>query len=152
MQRRAPGEAAGKEQRKYKHISWREAGRQAGWIVQWQGKTHGGFHGSQDAARETLQAAMGLSSAAEVPRVQRSASAPSRATTRYVGVYFHKGKGSYTTRDWTQGTFSTPRAAARATGARPKKRLSPAELIRRVSFMRQVRHVSECRRPWTSFC
>lgn len=140
---RAPRGAARKKQRKYKHITWRESGSQAGWIVQWEGKTLGGFHGSQDAARDTLQAAMGLNSADEVPRVQRSASAPSRATSRYIGVYLHKWKGSYTTRDTTsQGSFSTPHAAAQAAGAPRKRSLGPAELLRRVMFMRKVGHAS----------
>ena len=140
--RRAPRGNARKEKRKYKHITWREVGRQAGWIVQWKGRTHGGFHSSQDAARDTLQAVMGLSSADAVPRVQRPASAPSRATSRYAGVYYHKQKGRYTTRDTSHGTFSTPRDAVRVTGAPLKRGLKPAELIRRVKFMRQVRHVS----------
>ena len=134
--------AAAKQKRKYKHITWRETSRQAGWIVQWKGKTVGGFHASQDAARDTLQAVMGLSTSAAVPRVQRPASAASSATSRYTGVYFHKGKGSYTTRDASKGTFSTPKAAAHAIGASPRGRLMPSELLRRVQFARKVRHVS----------
>ena len=148
--RRAPRGKEGKEKRKYKYITWRSQGRQAGWIVQWQGKTHGGFHSSQDAARDTLQAAMGLSSADAVPRAQRSASAAGAVTSRFTGVYFHKRKGSYTTRDTSQGTFKTPTAAARATGA-PSKRLSPTVLLHRVTFMRTVR-ACQCRRPRASFC
>jgi hypothetical protein len=129
--------------RTFRHITWREQGQQAGWIVQWQGKTHGGFHANQDDAAKTLKEVMALPPRAEVPRMRPASSvasgprAASYATvaSRHVGVYWHKQKGAYTTS--SGGMFSTVGAAVRATGAERKK-VKPSVLMQRVRCMRQV--------------
>ena len=83
------------EPRLYRYITYRvkqcprlkgEPYQQAGWIVQWKGRTWGGYHDTQHDAAKTLQQAMGLPSLSELPRLpgvcfKRPASRKSRLTS-----------------------------------------------------------------------
>ena len=118
------------------HISWRDGGKQCGWVVQWRGKTWGGFHATQTLAAKTLKDAMGLSSLRELPSSKRSMAAQ-RRTVRFKGVYWHKGIQAYTTRNATGKTYKTAQAAAKATGAK-KKGLKPDTILKRVQFIQRI--------------
>ena len=88
--------------RRYKRITWRDGGKQSGWIAQWRGRTWGSFRATQSQAAETLKDAMGLSAATELPLLKpRAAAQP--LIVRFTGVYWHKGIQRYTTRTATGG-------------------------------------------------
>ena len=116
------------------HITWKSQGLQEGWIVQWKARTIGGYHQRQQDAAKTLQDAMGLVSISELPRVHPASSITK--ISRYIGVYWHKQKKRYTTRDFC-GFFHTATAAARAIGAE-RKRVKPSVLMQRVMCIRQA--------------
>ena len=70
----------------YRSRSYQNRSQQAGWIVQWKGRTWGGYHDTQHDAAKTLQQAMGLPSLSELPRLpgvrfERPASRKSRFTS-----------------------------------------------------------------------
>lgn len=88
--------------RRYKHITWRNGKTQSGWIVQWRGRTWGGFHATQSQAAATLKDAMGLSALTHLPLLQKKAVAKPQ-TVRFKGVYWHKSIRAYTTRTATWG-------------------------------------------------
>ncbi len=140
------------EPRVHRYITFRKQGQQEGWIVQWKGKTLGGFHDTQGDAAKTLRDAMGLSSVSGLPKLHPASSVRSRAPSisKYTGVYWHKQKGCYTTRDHTQGSFSTAGQAARATGA-TRKQVKPSTLVQRVKCIRKVRRWNQKTiTKWTS--
>ena len=61
------------EPRRYLHITYRRQrrGKQAGWIVQYDGRTWGGYHATQHDAAKTLQKAMNLPRLSLVPRLMQ---------------------------------------------------------------------------------
>lgn len=131
--------------RKYKHISWRQTNHTAGWIVQWRGKTIGGFHADEEDAAETLRKARGLKRKSQLEVA--SASGPLRASQQrsaFMGVSFHKGFQRFVVHDVsTGGTYSTARADAKARAEAlglpaPARRIGSKELVKRISFMRKV--------------
>ena len=133
---------AAQEPRLYRHITYRSqgkkgkwgAGAQAGWIVQYDGRTWGGFHETQHDAAKTLQQAMGLSCLSELPRLPGAPPAP--AVSRFTGVYWHKNKNRWTARS-ASCSFASVGAAARATDA-PRKRPKPSTIVQRLKFIRRV--------------
>ena len=136
------------EQRQYRHITWKSQGLQEGWIVQWKSRTIGGYHQRQQDAAKTLQDAMGLASMSQLPKVHRASSI--QKTSRHIGVYWHKQKKCYTTRDFC-GSFHTAAAAAHATGAE-RKRVKPSVLMQRVMCIRQAmgqKHISLAKQTLT---
>ena len=135
-----PGQA-----RKYKHISWRQTKHTAGWVVQWQGRTIGGFHENEEDAAETLRKARGLKRKNQLELATGSGARtapPQRSAFR--GVCFHKGFHRFVVHDVsTGGTYITAREAAMARAealgdSSPLKKISAKELIKRISFMRKV--------------
>ena len=132
--------------RKYKHISWRQIKSTAGWIVQWQGKTVGGFHDSEEDAAETLRKVRGLKrkDQLELARASDSPKSSPQCST-FLGVCWHKGLQRFVVHDVsTGGTYATAREAAVARAEAlglpmlVKKRVPSKELIKRISFMRKV--------------
>ena len=118
------------EPRRYKHITWRDGAKQSGWIVQWRKCTWGSFHATQSQAAVTLQHAMGLSSATQLPRLKSRVVAKPR-TVRFKGVCWHKGIKAYTTRHATGTTYKSQLAAANAMSV-VKKSLKPSTILSRV--------------------
>jgi hypothetical protein len=123
----------------YRYITFRKQGQQEGWIVQWKDQTVGGFHETQHHAAKMLRDAMGLSSVSMLPKLPPASSVRSRAPriSTCKGVYWHKQKGCYTTRDHTLGRFNSAAEAAHATDAR-RKALKPSVLLHRVRRIRKV--------------
>ena len=128
---------------KYKHISWRE-GRTSGWIVQWQGRTLGGFHDTEEAAADTLRRARGLKRKNQLDLMPAPSKAP-RQGSAFIGVCYHKGLQRFVVHDAnTGGTYATAQEAASARAEAlelpgPEKKTIPAkELIKRISLMRAV--------------
>ena len=126
------------EPRRYKHITWRcgSTRRQSGWIVQWRGRTWGGFHATQSQAAATLKDAMGLSSLKELPLLKNKPVVKPK-TVRFKGVYWHKGIGAFTTRSSTGTTYKSPRDAANAIGV-VKKGLKPHTILSRVRAYQRI--------------
>ena len=136
------------EQRLYRHITWKSQGLQEGWIVQWKSRTIGGYHQRQQDAAKTLQDAMGLASMSQLPKVHPASSI--QKISRYIGVYWHKRKKRYTTRD-VCGSFHTAAVAAHARGAE-RKRVKPSVLMQRVKCIRQAmgqKHISLTKQTFT---
>ena len=136
---RAPSVQGPVEPRLYRHISYRSTKTQKGWIVQWKGRTWGGFHRTQREAAKALQKAMGLPRVSMVPKLLGASSVqrPKWSASRFTGVYWNKSKGRWTTRDSSKGYFVSAAEAARATGAK-RKQLKPTTIVQRVKFMRQI--------------
>ena len=131
------------ETRQYKHITWRQARYQSGWLVQLHGKTIGGFHSSQEAAAETLRKACGLKrknqlEVAELPR------APSLRSA-FAGVSYHKQSRRFWVYDVAGlGMHRTAQQAAQARSSAlgmdklKKKRTSAQEMIDRLNLLQKV--------------
>ena len=97
--------------------------------------------GSRMQPRPCRTPAVGLASMSQLPKVHRASSI--QKTSRHIGVYWHKQKKCYTTRDFC-GSFHTAAAAAHATGAE-RKRVKPSVLMQRVMCIRQAmgqKHIS----------
>lgn len=132
--------------RKYKHISWRQTKHTAGWIVQWQGKTIGGFHENEEDAAETLRKVRGLKRKDQLEVARDSGSPKSyQQCSAFLGVSWHKGFQRFVVNDAsTGGTYTTAREAAVARAealglpAVVKKSVASKKLIKRISFMRKV--------------
>lgn len=132
--------------RKYRHISWRETKYSSGWIVQWQGKTIGGFHDNEEDAAETLRKARGLKRKSQLDMFasQKKAEKPEQRSA-FIGVCFHKGLDRFVVHDVsTGGTYLTAEEAAVARAEtlglpRPeRKRIAAKVLIFRIAFMRRI--------------
>ena len=128
----------GVEPRLYRYITYRSQGGQAGWIVQWNGSTWGGFHDTQHEAAKTLQKAMGLPNLSMLPRLHGAPSVqrPASGVSRFKGVYWHKAKRRWTTRSSSR-SFASVGEAARATDA-SRKPAKPSTIVQRLKFMRRI--------------
>ena len=148
--------------RRYKHISFRESSKgQKGWVVQYKGKTWGGFHQTQDDAAHTLRRVMGVASIKQLPGIV--AHKPQQLegrTSKYHGVYFHKHSGKWGAIRMQLGKlFPTEDEAATAVRdaaalgkehkrPRPsssaegnlKSSKAPRTILRRVRFLSRVYH------------
>ena len=116
--------------------------------MQWKSRTIGGYHQRQQDAAKTLQDAMGLASMSQLPKVHPASSI--QKISRYIGVYWHKRKKRYTTRD-VCGSFHTAAVAAHARGAE-RKRVKPSVLMQRVKCIRQAmgqKHISLTKQTFT---
>ena len=127
----------GVEPRLYRHITYRSTQYQKGWIVQWNGRTWGGFHETQREAAKELQRAMGLPRLSMLPKLPGTSSVQPQPVSRSKGVYWKKQRGRWTTRDSSKGYFDSPAEAALATGAK-RKQLKPTTIVQRVKFMRRI--------------
>ncbi len=65
-----------------------------------------------------------------------------QGTSRYIGVYYRKGRRAFYTRDWNRGQFSSVQVAARAVGA-SRKLVKPSLLLHRMACMQAVFNQSE---------
>ena len=150
------------ETRRYKYIYFRKSSKgQTGWVVQYKGKTWGGFHQTQDDAAHTLRRVMGVASIKQLPGIvahkpQQLQGRPSK----YHGVYFHKQSGKWGASGMQLGKlFATEEAAASAVKdattlrkghkrPRPsssaegelKSSMAPKTIVMRVRFLSRVYH------------
>ena len=111
--------------RRYKHMTFRRTRWQQGWVVQYGGKTWGGFHKTQQEALPMLRAALGLPKGATLPRhvILRPASSSPRcdsassgpASSGFTGISFHKRLKRWVANQFTLGkTFTTKEDAVKA--------------------------------------
>ena len=64
---------------------------QTGWVVQWQGKTHGGFHATEKEAKDRLRAAMALEVGKPLPLKAKFRKRGSPEAKAPWGISFHRG-------------------------------------------------------------
>ena len=116
--------AAGKKKKKvsrFRHISYRTTKTQEGWIVQYGGRTHGGFHLNESDAWRTLRSAIKSATGRFVKTLplKRSRAVPKQPTTsskdaKY-GISFHKGIGRWVGNQVSLGqTYATSEEAHQA--------------------------------------
>ena len=129
--------------RKFKHITWRETTHQRGWIVQYEGKTWGGFHQTQEAAAQTLRRAQGLKCTTQLSKTNSPATLGQ--CSAFKGVSFHRQKQMFVVNDVSVGAcFNTDKeaAVARATALKlstvPTQRATAQDLIKRMTLLQQV--------------
>ena len=129
--------------RKFKHITWRETTHQSGWIVQYEGKTWGGFHQTEEAAAQTSRRVQGLKCTTQLSTTDSPATLGRRSA--FKGVSFHKQSRKYFVNDVSVGaSFNTDKeaAVARANALNlqtvPTRRVTVQDLIKRMTLLRQV--------------
>ena len=129
------------EERRYKHITWRTTGQQSGWIIQFEGNTHGGFHANQEVAARALVKIMKLKNVKQLPRYGARVAGP---TVAYQGVSFVAAGGYFVVNDpHVKGTFDTSAAGAAAIAAHygtepSRRRPRPQDIMRRMVCLRKV--------------
>ena len=94
-----PWASRGPEPRQYLHITYRRRGKQAGWIVQYDGRTWGGYHATQHDAAKTLQKAMNLPRLSLVPKLmqRRIYKRPASHKSRVTSVRKNSGRAPHAT-------------------------------------------------------
>ena len=81
---------------RFKHISWRDTGAQQGYVVQYQGRTVGGFYPKLKAACNALRKAMGLRKSAKLPlKPMKKVVSKSKSKVGYYGISYHKQKQGF---------------------------------------------------------
>ena len=135
-----------REARRFRHITFRRTQTQSGWLVQYRGRTHGGFHATQEEAARTLRDAMKLATIAQLPQVGRQRPAVPRGKASYHGVTYHAGLGRYVVNDVVTGsTFANARDAAtarsqamRANPSPTPRKPGPKEIVARMRRLRPI--------------
>ena len=96
----------------YKHISYRKTKRQAGFIVQHGGRTHGGFHSTLKDACATLKDVLSKLKppVTVLPKKDVTPVESKSAAKAYYGVSYHKGLQRWVgNSESLGGTFPTAR-------------------------------------------
>ena len=92
-----------------KHITWRQTANQEGWIVQYKGRTWGGFHASVKKAKLALNQARAFLGDAVPAATKKKRSSPKQ---HYYGISYHKGNKRYVGNAVALGqTFETAKEA-----------------------------------------
>ena len=86
------------QQRQYNHTAWRQTKHQSGWIVQYQGRTIGGFHSSQDEVAGTLIKALGRKRKQELRIIGTPKASKQRSA--FNGVSYHNGNNKLRHEHW----------------------------------------------------
>ena len=128
--KRPAASSSSKPVSKYKHITYREANSkgQQGYIVQYGGKTWGGYHSKESDACKALSDAIhemtGKRPRSLPLRFNGSRRAQRPGKEAYWGVSYHKGIKRWVGNSCSLGkTFSTPQAAAKALAGLKKTRV-----------------------------
>ena len=80
---------------RFRHISYRSSSQQSGYVVQYSGKTWGGFHLDVKTACDTLRKAIKETTGRnvrELPLKPGLAQTKKRSSRKYWGISFHKGR------------------------------------------------------------
>ena len=130
---------------KHKHITWRETKYQKGWIVQYKGRTWGGFHTTLKQAKKVLYKAMQKHNG-QIPCSKKRRNGKGDYLT-YYGISYHKGIKKYVGHTISLGqTYTKPKDAFQKLCAvlktprkkmpRPyRRKLSPTKLLQRLKCL-----------------
>ena len=108
---RAQCSAVATKPMKVKHIGWRETANQKGWIVQYKGRTWGGFHRTLKLAKEELHKAM-RKHGDKAPSRKKKTKQQKGDNLTYYGISYHKGINKYVGNAISLGqTYTKPKDA-----------------------------------------